>query len=73
MHPIFVKTKKIDELRDVISKVFNDNINDSDIIYLKKQLKYFLNKNAEQKFIEKIRLKRYTRMLVRKRVILYPL
>ena len=52
VHPIFVKTKKIDELRDVISKVFNDNINDSDIIYLKKQLKYL--KNAE-KFLQKIK------------------
>ena len=52
VHPIFVKTKKIDELRDVISKVFNDNINDSDIIYLKKHLKYLKQPN---KFIDKIK------------------
>ena len=52
VHPIFVKTKKIDELRDVISKVFNDNINDNDVVYLKKNLKYLKN---PQKFIDKIK------------------
>ena len=52
VHPIFVKTKKIDELRDVISKVFNDNINDNDVVYLKKNLKYLKQPN---KFIDKFK------------------
>ena len=54
VHPIFVKTKKIDELRDVINRVFNDNdnINDNDVVYLKKNLKYLKN---PQKFIDKIK------------------
>ena len=54
VHPIFVKMKKIDELRDVINRVFNDNdnINDNDVVYLKKNLKYLKN---PQKFIDKIK------------------
>jgi hypothetical protein len=52
VHPIFVKTNKLDDLRDVITKIFNDNINDSDIIYIKKHLKYLKN---PPKFLDKIK------------------
>jgi len=52
VHPIFVKTKMIDELRDIISKVFNNNFNDNDVIYLKKHLKYLKN---PQKFFDKMK------------------
>jgi len=52
VHPVFVKTNKLDELRDVITKIFNDNINDSDIIYIKKHLKYLKN---PEKFLGKIK------------------
>ena len=52
VHPIFVKMKKIDELRDVINRVFNDNFNDNDVVYLKKNLKYLKQPN---KFIDKIK------------------
>jgi len=52
VHPIFVKMKKIDELRDVINRVFNDNDNINDVVYLKKNLKYLKN---PQKFIDKIK------------------
>jgi hypothetical protein len=53
VHPIFVKIKKIDDnLRDAITKIFNDDINDSDIIYIKKHLKYLKN---PPKFLDKIK------------------
>ena len=52
VHPIFVKTNKLDELRDVISRVFNNNINDNDVVYLKKNLKYLKQPN---KFLDKIK------------------
>ena len=52
VHPIFVKMKKIDELYDVINRVFNDNFNDNDVVYIKKNLKYLKN---PQKFIDKIK------------------
>jgi len=52
VHPIFVKTNKLDELRDVIGKIFNDNINDNYVLYLKKNLKYLKQPN---KFLDKIK------------------